>query len=170
MRIRKSFAAAFVLLLLLSAYLGFAPVSVPHDKVLHFVFFFVLTTLFYWIVDTSRRRLINATIVVCILVGGIGSELVQSLVPYREFDIYDIVANILGASLALVISSFYHKRMLERKRAQKYFAVPPQDGADLEQGDTSEDVNLADLSTSSAAPAAPTATAGADSESEEQRS
>ncbi|KAK9238678.1 hypothetical protein V1525DRAFT_400223 [Lipomyces kononenkoae] len=155
MRIRKSFAAAFVLLLLLSAYLGFAPIVVQHDKILHFVFFFALTTLFYWIVDTSRRRLINATIVVCILVGGIGSELVQSFVPYREFDIYDIVANVIGASLALALSSFYHKRMLERKRAQKYSAVQTQDEPDLEQGDTSEDVNMTDLSTSPAAPAEP---------------
>ncbi|KAK9329851.1 hypothetical protein V1520DRAFT_342063 [Lipomyces starkeyi] len=150
MRIRKSFAAAFVPLLLLSAYLGFAPIDVQYDKPVHFLVFFTLTTLFYWIVDTTRRRLINATIIVCILLGGIGSELVQSFVPYRAFDIFDIVANVIGASVALALSSFYHKGMLERKRAQKYFAVQPQDPA-LELGETGESVNLTDLGTSAAA-------------------
>ncbi|KAK9373760.1 uncharacterized protein V1513DRAFT_448047 [Lipomyces chichibuensis] len=150
MRIRKSFAAAFVLLLLLSAYLGFAPIDVQHDKPVHFLVFFTLTTLFYWIVDTTRKRLINATIIVCILLGGIGSELVQSFVPYRAFDIVDIVANVIGASVALALSSLYHKRMLERKRAQKYFAVQPQD-PELELGETGESVNLTDLGTSAAA-------------------
>ncbi|KAK9362954.1 hypothetical protein V1527DRAFT_456776 [Lipomyces starkeyi] len=150
MRIRKSFAAAFVLLLLLSAYLGFAPIDVQYDKPVHFLVFFTLTTLFYWIVDTTRRRLINATIIVCILLGGIGSELVQSFVPYRAFDIFDIVSNVIGASVALALSSLYHKRMLERKRAQKYFAVQPQDPA-LELGETGESVNLTDLGTSPAA-------------------
>ncbi|KAK9495777.1 hypothetical protein V1508DRAFT_96615 [Lipomyces doorenjongii] len=150
MRIRKSFAAAFVLLLLLSAYLGFAPIDVQHDKLVHFLVFFILTTLFYWIVDTTRRRLINATIIVCIVLGGIGSEFVQSFVPDRAFDIFDIVANVIGASLALALSSLYHKRMLERKRAQKYFAVQPQDPA-LELGETGESVNLTDLGTSAAA-------------------
>ncbi|KAK9386627.1 VanZ like family-domain-containing protein [Lipomyces mesembrius] len=150
MRIRKSFAAAFVLLLLLSAYLGFAPIDLQHDKLVHFLAFFTLTTLFYWIVDTTRRRLINATIIVCIVLGGIGSEFVQSFVPYRAFDIFDIVANVIGASLALALSSLYHKRMLERKRAQKYFAVQPQDPA-LELGETAESVDLTDLGTSAAA-------------------
>ncbi|KAK9255127.1 hypothetical protein V1507DRAFT_453374 [Lipomyces tetrasporus] len=154
MRVRKSFAAAFVLLLFLSAYLGFAPIEVPHDKLLHLIFFFILTTLFYWIVDTTRRRLINATLIVCILLGGIGSEIAQSFVSARTFDIFDIVANVIGASAALVISSVYHKRMLERKRAQKYFGVQPQDG-DLESGEAGESVNLTELNTSAPTAAEP---------------
>ncbi|KAK9447962.1 uncharacterized protein V1518DRAFT_419326 [Limtongia smithiae] len=163
MRIRKSFATAFVTIAVIAAYLAFTPsVALPHDKPLHFVFFFLLTTTFYWVVDTTRRRLINATIVICILIGGIGSEFAQALVPTREFDAYDIVANVAGASIALVISALYHKRMLARKRAAKYSAL---NNHDLETGFAGsspggEAVGLSDLSGSSskadsaAAPAA----------------
>ncbi|KAK9466205.1 hypothetical protein V1512DRAFT_264106 [Lipomyces arxii] len=144
MRIRKTFAVVFLCLLLLSAYLGFAPLSIPNDKFVHFLIFFCLTTTFYWVVDTTRRRLINSTLLVCTLLGGVGSELVQSFVPYRVFDLYDIVANVLGSLLALAISSWYHKGMLERKRAAKYSAIPA-DGAQLETG--SESVPMSDLGT-----------------------
>lgn len=50
------------------------------------------------------------------------------------FDPYDIVANVLGSLAALGISTWYHKRMLERKRQGKYSAVPGDDG-DVELGE-----------------------------------
>ncbi|KAK7202895.1 hypothetical protein BZA70DRAFT_284252 [Myxozyma melibiosi] len=137
MRIRKSFLAVFIVLALITLYLGFAPIQFEHDKVLHFTFFFLLTTSFYWVVDTTRRRLVNATFLVCVVLGGVGSELVQAaIVKYRVFDWYDILANVLGSSLALLISTFYHKRLLERKRAQKYAQLHSTDPADLEAGVT----------------------------------
>ncbi|KAK9473978.1 uncharacterized protein V1510DRAFT_413254 [Dipodascopsis tothii] len=120
MRIRKGFAAGFVGLALVAAYLGVAKITFVHDKVLHFGMFLALTLLFYWVVETSRKRATNATLIVCVLVGGVGSEFVQSLVPYRAFDPYDIAANVGGSVLALVVCNLYHKRMLERKRANKY--------------------------------------------------
>ncbi|KAL7272124.1 hypothetical protein RUND412_005080 [Rhizina undulata] len=137
MRIRYTFAAAFLLLSLLSAYLGFANVKVPvNDKALHFVTFFALTLIFYWILETSRRRVLNITLVTCTLIGGIGSEFAQSFVPYREFDLLDIAANLVGSGLALGICAWYHKRMMERKRgAKKYQPVATEDddgGEELE--------------------------------------
>ncbi|KAK9478526.1 hypothetical protein V1514DRAFT_330919 [Lipomyces japonicus] len=141
MIIRKPFAAALILLLFGTAYLGFAPLQLPNDKLLHFVVFFIITTVFYWVVDTTRRRLINATVVVCILFGGIGSEFVQSFVPSRIFDVYDIIANIAGSTAALLISTWYHKRLLDRKRATKYFALHSQE-TDLEAAESSELSNL----------------------------
>ncbi|KAK9458930.1 uncharacterized protein V1516DRAFT_681544 [Lipomyces oligophaga] len=159
MRIRKGFAVAFIAIAVVMAYLGFTPISLPNDKFLHFIFFFLLTTVFYWIVDTSRRRLINVTTIVCIVIGGIGSEFLQTLVPTRTFDPYDIVANVAGASLSLLGSSWYHKRMLDRKRAQKYSSVPSSsESGDLESGyaaspeATVESVQLEDLSSSSTEP------------------
>jgi len=80
------------------------------------------------------------TLVVCTLILGVGSEFVQSLLPNdRDFDPYDIVANIVGSLLGVGLCSWYHKRMLERRRQQKnYTAVPDEDGEDLELGEGHE--------------------------------
>lgn len=102
--------------------------------------FFLLTIVFYWILDTNRRRTLHFTLVVCTLGLGVGSEFLQSFLPNgRVFDFYDIVANIVGSLSGLGLCSLYHKRMLERKRQRKtYTAVPGEDGAgeeDIELGE-----------------------------------
>ncbi|KAI1842374.1 hypothetical protein JX266_011415 [Neoarthrinium moseri] len=140
MRIRLPFAGVFFLLCLLAGYVGLSSLQLGayvNDKVLHFLTFFILTIVFYWIIDTNRRRTLNLTLVVCTLVGGVGSEFVQGWLPNgREFDLYDIVANVAGSLGALGLCSWYHKRMLERKRGRRtYDAVPGEDEADLELGE-----------------------------------
>lgn len=66
----------------------------------------------------------------------------QGLLPNdRIFDVYDIAANIGGSLTALALSTWYHKRMLERKRAAKQYAIIPGDDGDLELG---EGVGLGD--------------------------
>ena len=110
------------------------------DKVLHTLTFFLLTVVFYWILDTNRRRTLNLTLIICTAGLGIGSEFLQYLIPNngREFDLLDIVANLVGSLAGLGLCSWYHKRMLERKRTRKqYTAVPGEEGAeeDLELGE-----------------------------------
>lgn len=79
------------------------------------------------------------TLVICTLILGVGSEFLQSFLPNdRDFDIYDIVANVVGSLLGLGLCAWYHKRMLERRRQQKtYQAVPGEDGEDVELGESS---------------------------------
>ncbi|KAK3689875.1 hypothetical protein B0T22DRAFT_181304 [Podospora appendiculata] len=135
MRIRLPFAGLFTFLLLLAAYAGLAPQTTPlpiNDKLLHLLTFFVLTLCFYWIIDTNRRRTLNFTLVTCTLCLGVGSEFLQALLPNdRAFDLLDLVANLVGSLAALGLCSWYHKRMLERKRLRKqYNAVPGDDAGD----------------------------------------
>ncbi|KAG6298092.1 hypothetical protein E4U09_001088 [Claviceps aff. purpurea] len=127
----------FLLLLLIAGYAGLSKLQLGglvNDKVVHLITFFILTIVFYWIVDTNRRRTLNMTLVVCTLCLGVGSEFVQSILPNdREFDLYDIVANLVGSLAGLGLCSLYHKRMLERKRNQKaYNTVPGEDEEDVE--------------------------------------
>ncbi|PHH64457.1 hypothetical protein CDD81_4532 [Ophiocordyceps australis] len=143
MRIRLPFAGVFLLLLLAAAYAGLTTLQLGqyvNDKALHLVTFFLLTIVFYWIVDTNRRRTQNMTFVICTLVLGIGSEFLQSFLPNdRDFDLYDIVANIVGSLAGLGLCSLYHKRMLERRRQRKtYNAVPGESDADIELGEEHE--------------------------------
>lgn len=130
-------------MLLLAAYAGLTKLQLGHlinDKLLHFITFFILTVVFYWIVDTNRRRTINMTLVVCTLILGVGSEFLQSFLPNdRDFDMYDIVANIVGSLLGLGMCSWYHRRMLDRRRQKKtYSAVPGEAHDDLELGEGHE--------------------------------
>lgn len=80
------------------------------------------------------------TLVVCTLILGVGSEFLQSFLPNdRDFDIYDIVANLVGSLSGVALCSWYHKRMLERRRQQKsYTAVPGEDEGDIELGEGHE--------------------------------
>ncbi|KAM7204595.1 VanZ like family protein [Rhypophila sp. PSN 637] len=145
MRIRLPFAGLFFLLLFIAGYAGLTSFQVNalvNDKVLHLVTFFLLTLVFYWIIDTNRRRTLNLTLVVCTLGLGAGSEVLQALLPNgREFDLFDVVANVVGSLAGLGLCSWYHKRMLERKRVRKHYnAVPGEDGEDV--GLDEEDLEL----------------------------
>ncbi|KAF1810632.1 hypothetical protein P152DRAFT_439599 [Eremomyces bilateralis CBS 781.70] len=140
MRIRTQPAVGFVVLLFIAGYLGLAPNQIPEykgsDKVLHFLTFFILTLCFYWTIETNRRRTLQLTIAVCPALLGIGSEFIQAALPNgRTFDLYDIVANILGSGLAIALSTWYHLRMLERKRQAKGYQPAPGEEEDLELGE-----------------------------------
>ncbi|QDS71349.1 hypothetical protein FKW77_002341 [Venturia effusa] len=140
MRIRQPPAIAFGLLLVASAYLGLAPSKIPSygqsDKALHFVTFFLLTLSFYWILEIGRRRNLHITFFTCTLVLGVGSEIVQGLLPNgRIFDPLNILANVFGSLAALALSTWYHKRMLERKRASKHYNLVPGDDEERAEGD-----------------------------------
>ncbi|RAL64694.1 hypothetical protein DID88_001726 [Monilinia fructigena] len=112
MRIRLPFAGAFLFLVLLAGYAGLTSIQVDaviNDKVLHTITFFLLTVVFYWILDTSRRRNLNFTLIVCTGILGVGSEFLQGFLPNgRTFDFYDIVANIVGSVAGLALCSWYH--------------------------------------------------------------
>lgn len=106
---------------------------------------------------------------------GVGSEFVQAAIPDngREFDPYDILANLVGSLLGLGLCGWYHKRMLERRRVRKYTAVPtgediPEGDVDLELGEVRRSgeheegvvvAAAASVPAAAASPAAATATA-----------
>ncbi|KAI5305908.1 hypothetical protein KEM56_002906 [Ascosphaera pollenicola] len=137
---------AFAFLLLLSAYIGLTPHSAANpaipsqngDKLLHTFDFFLLTLIFYWVLDLTRRRVLQFTIVVCPGILGIGSEIVQGLLPNgRVFDLWDIGANLIGCAAALGTCVWYHRRMLERRRVNRFGSTSPhgdEEDDDLELG------------------------------------
>lgn len=133
-------SGAFVLVLVGAGYLGLSSnieVAQVNDKVLHFVTFFILTLTFYWILDTTRRRTLNLTLLLVTVGLGLGSEALQGFLPNgRAFDPLNIAANIVGSLLALGLCTMYHKRMLDRRRRAKGYGSVPQDGeeGDLELG------------------------------------
>lgn len=55
----------------------------------------------------------------------------------RNFDPLDIAANVVGSGAALALCSWYHKRMLERRRAAKSYHLGGDDDVDIELGEGS---------------------------------
>ncbi|KAJ5293936.1 hypothetical protein PENANT_c009G09290 [Penicillium antarcticum] len=149
MRIRYPFAGAFAFLLIAAAYIGLLPHGEnstipthlqPNDKFLHLVTFFLLSVTFYWILDTTRKRTLHVTLLVCTLGLGIGSEVIQGFLPNgRDFDLFDIVANVVGSLSAIGLCSWYHRRMMERRRQSRYGLME----------DGTEDVELGGVDSSS---------------------
>jgi VanZ family protein len=94
------------------------------DKLLHLLTFFALTATFYFILDTTRRRVLHLTLSICTFGLGVGSEVVQGLLPNdRDFDPWDVLANVVGSLAALGLASAYHRRAVERRRKAKYSAL-----------------------------------------------
>lgn len=95
--------------MVLALYLGFANISLPHDKWIHFGMFFIMSFLFYWILDSKYTWLArNSTFLICTVVGGIGSEYAQHYIsPFRTFDYNDIIFNVCGSLTAIVVSDVY---------------------------------------------------------------
>lgn len=129
---------AFVFLIILAGYIGLLPHATsstipsnlqPNDKFLHLVTFFLLSLAFYWILDTTRRRTLHLTLIVCTAGLGIGTEVIQGLLPNdRAFDPFDILANVVGSLGAVGLCSWYHRRMLERRRKSRFGSM--EDGDD----------------------------------------
>ena len=85
---------------------------------------------FYWIADTSRRRILHLSLLICTIILGIGSEVVQGILPNdRVFDLFDLIANVAGSLGAIGLCSSYHKRMLERRRIARFGGLAG-DGSD----------------------------------------
>ncbi|KAJ5924677.1 hypothetical protein N7466_008864 [Penicillium verhagenii] len=142
MRIRYPFAGAFVFLIILAGYIGLLPHSAsstiptnlqPNDKFLHLLTFFLLSLTFYWVLDTTRRRTLHLTLLVCTLGLSVGSEVIQGFLPNdRAFDPFDIVANVVGSLGAVGLCGWYHRRMLERRRKSRFGMT--EGGEDVELG------------------------------------
>jgi VanZ family protein len=120
---RKSvFLSAAILWTILVTYLSLAVISVPEvslkffknqDKIVHFTFYFVFTLLWFESVKQINNNKKRLLVVICTAIFfGIVMELCQGFFTnYRSPDIWDVLANSLGAILAgLLINRFRLKK------------------------------------------------------------
>jgi len=149
-RLRPWFIIFTFIVMLVLAFLGFTNVSnsLPlNDKLLHFMCLGIATGIFYFIFDVEddarriwfwRHSPLIFTGTVCFFAGGIISEFVQSTLPYKEFQIGDVVANLLGSSVGLYIS--YHLEKYYRHRREISQLYRPLDTDYLSDGEDDGDL------------------------------
>ncbi|CAO1621941.1 unnamed protein product [Sympodiomycopsis kandeliae] len=149
LKVRPALVVLNILVLTFLGLLGFHP-KASHlpisDKLLHFLCFFLATLLFYCIWDLDlgilrstpslfwHRLPLVLTFITCFMIGGVGSEFVQSLLPFKIFDWGDILANLCGCSLGLWTSWHVEKRIREKRELRRFYTPLDFDSQDGPQG------------------------------------
>jgi len=79
-------------------------IKIPgEDKTAHFVFYFVLTLVWYIaLVKIYKNKYLKYIIAVAVIIYGIIIEMLQGLTNYRQEDFNDVLANTGGTLLALL--------------------------------------------------------------------
>ncbi|TEB30312.1 hypothetical protein FA13DRAFT_1575407, partial [Coprinellus micaceus] len=154
LRIRPWFVVFTFVVMLILGFLGFTNFHerlLINDKALRFLCFALTTGVFYWIVDVEEdaRRIwfwryasLILTGFFCFFCGGIVSEIVQSFLPFKEFEFFDIVANLCGASLGLFVTFHLEKYYRHRREIARIYRPMNTDYSD---GDDDEELSSAFL-------------------------
>ncbi|KAK7692339.1 hypothetical protein QCA50_003964 [Cerrena zonata] len=152
LRLRPWFLLFTILVMIILAFLGFTNFShsLPlNDKLLHFFCLMFATGVFYFIFDVEedarrvwfwRESPLIFTGVFCFFFGGIISEFVQSMLPYKEFQFGDVIANLLGSSIGLYIAYYLERYYRSRREISRLYRpldtdyLSSDDEDDLEAG------------------------------------
>ncbi|ODV97748.1 hypothetical protein PACTADRAFT_31181 [Pachysolen tannophilus NRRL Y-2460] len=93
-----------------------------YDKALHFVVFMVLTALFYFLVDVrDLKKLKILTFVICTVIASTTSEFLQDFLTgsRRKFDPMDILANMIGSAVGLIVADLYNKKLIRSRKLSR---------------------------------------------------
>ncbi|KAH9819958.1 hypothetical protein DFH28DRAFT_885749 [Melampsora americana] len=127
-RIRPVFLLLTLLMIIILALIGFNPalnawVLIP-KKLFHFFSFTLVTSLFYSILDVDQSfqliwywKHFNTilTILICFLLGGLGSELIQIVLPFKIFSWGDLLANESGCLVGYHLARALHKQYQHKR-------------------------------------------------------
>ena len=84
------------------------------DKFIHFAVYAILGMLFFMIFSTQRFKKININMVIALSIlssslYGMSDEIHQHFVPYRDADIMDFFADVMGSICGVYICKFIKK-------------------------------------------------------------
>ena len=100
-------------LLIIYSHKESSTISFPFlDKVVHFILFFIqsilITNTLYEYSDRNNRIILIASIILILLFGLI-IEIQQIYLPYRTFEIMDLIANFLGVLFGSFVVIYFRK-------------------------------------------------------------
>ncbi|EJD03346.1 uncharacterized protein FOMMEDRAFT_20460 [Fomitiporia mediterranea MF3/22] len=153
LRLRPWFIIFTAIVMFMLAFLSFTNFaqSLPlNNKILHLVCLCLATTVFYFIFDVEEdaRRIwiwrhapLILTAVICFFFGGIVSEIIQSLLPYQEFDMGDIAANLLGSAIGLWTAYYLEKYYRHRREIARLYRPVALDADDASLTESEDEDN-----------------------------
>ena len=106
---RSIILAMIIMVLSLSSTGSIAPQKIPEiphiDQFVHFLFYFAFS--FILLLDFNKTFFtfypgIIVPVIICLLYGGL-MEMIQYYIPYREAEMADLIFNLLGTGIGLVI-------------------------------------------------------------------
>lgn len=81
------------------------------DKIVHFILYFIFTSLFFtYLLIKPNLPNIAKSMILCISIGtmyGVIIEIIQYYIPYRSFEFLDILANFAGANAGTFFIFFF---------------------------------------------------------------
>ncbi|KAG0708367.1 hypothetical protein DFH29DRAFT_795330 [Suillus ampliporus] len=167
-QLRPWFLVFTCTIMVILAFLGFTNFShsLPlNDKFLHFTCLCIATGVFYFIFDVEEeaRRIwfwrhsgLIFTAVVCFFFGGFVSEIVQSMLPSKEFQSGDVVANWLGSTVGLYLAYYIEKYYRSRREiARLYRPLQTDEMSDTEDAEDDEGTSGTQLLPLYSQPSAP---------------
>ncbi|WVO17545.1 hypothetical protein L204_105240 [Cryptococcus depauperatus] len=141
LNIRPAMVFATAAWIILLGVLGMAPLpDLPiNDKALHFFGLGFATFLLYFVIEVPegpgrrvwyiRRAPLIVTLILSFFVGGIVSEFVQALLPWKTFQVADIFSNLLGSSLFLYFAHLAYQQHLKRQEIHSLYEPLSAQGA-----------------------------------------
>ncbi len=84
----------------------------PWDKAVHFLMYFILAFLTIQAFSFISKKYRGTYTLAYVFLLGLAIELVQARLPYRSFELYDLLADFLGgvAALGVIWSTVFCKR------------------------------------------------------------
>ena len=81
------------------------------DKIIHFILFFIQS---YLVTKTYLLRVKNVTlsilkVIIPFIIFSVLIEVIQIYIPYRSFDLFDLLMNIFGSIIGSIIGYFLSK-------------------------------------------------------------
>jgi VanZ family protein len=96
----------FLIWIILVAVMSLTPTPDPtkdmSDRIVHFIVYFITTSLFYFAFIREGAGFIVVT-AVFVFVYSTGLEVAQAFLPYRNFSIGDIISNVVGIAAFIAI-------------------------------------------------------------------
>lgn len=104
----------FLLIVYLMIFYRFKANNLPYqyiDKFIHFILFFIQS---YLVTKTYLLRVKNVTftilkVIIPFIIFSVLIEVVQIYIPYRSFDLFDLLMNIFGSVAGSIIGYFLSK-------------------------------------------------------------
>lgn len=114
---KKLIIAFYVFYVLMITYFSLTPIKHEvsesmWDKASHFIAYFIL----FVVAKKVHTKFNNLTCAIICCIYAFGIECIQYFIPYRDFEVLDMIANSLGVFLGVIVYTLFIEKYLETRQ------------------------------------------------------